>query len=209
MTWLLRMNLKRINKLRQISVNGFKFVSTAWTVLCVCRVLASPVQFNPDRLGSSIFDDTEVSTNLPFNSGAASVREFMLQIGLNANTTNTVQVAFGVDSDENGLLEWHETEFLLGWRCGGWFYRDKIADAANYAMMTGGVRTLEWILTLDSNRKAKRLEARDGSATLSFTATCGMFNPEWNLARITVRGGETLETISGELLRPGLTVKVR
>ena len=186
-----------------------RLVALAGAVLCVCAGYSSPVRFHPARLVESPFDDTETSTNVVFDTGSSNVREFRLLVELNADISNTVQIAFGVDADENGVLEWEETDFLLGWRCGGWSYRDKLSDNAEYVAVDGGMRTLDWKLTLDSNRRAKRLIASGDRQSLDFVVTSGMFNPEWNLARITTRGGETVETIAGELLRPGLTVKVR
>ena len=186
-----------------------RLVALACAVLCVCAGYSSPVRFHPGRLVESPFDDTETSTNVVFDTGSSDVREFRLLVELNADVSNTVQIAFGVDADENCVLEWEETDSLLGWRCGGWFYRDKSSDNAEYVAVDGGTRTLDWKLTLDSNRKAKRLIASDDRQSLDFVVASGMFNPAWNLVRITTRGGETVETISGELLRPGLTVKVR
>ena len=171
--------------------------------------VASPIRFLPERLASSRYDDTEVSSNVAFVCSSAETREFRLHIDLMGNATNTVQVAFGIDDDGNGILDWRETEFLLGWRCGGWFFRDKVTSSEKYVAMPSGVRALEWKLKLDSARRAKALSVWDGTCEIDFDATDGMFNPDWNLAKITIRGGETAETIVGILTRPGILISVR
>ena len=105
-------------------------------------------RFTFPQLPVSPYVDTEISTNIPFSSGEELSRRLSLTMELDALSNNTVQVAFGTDIDADGELSWSETEFLLGWRCGGWFCRDKKADAECFAQREIGHKRLDWTLLL-------------------------------------------------------------
>ena len=166
--------------------------------------------FSPPPLPPSPYDDTEISTNVAFSVGDATSRSFVLSFDVDATPSNTVIVAFGTDSDSDGVLDWPETEFVVGWRCGGWFFRDKVAGVEAFAAKESGIRRLDWRLSLDSGRSPRSLSATDSDSPLGFVATPGMFRPGWNAARVTVRGRPSPSySVSGGVFAPGLALRAR
>ena len=81
----------------------------------------------------SPYADTEVSTNLPVRVSDEDSRGMELQFALDGCVSNSVQVAFGRDSNGDGVLGVDETETLYGWRNGRYFVES----------MTEGVRIEE------------------------------------------------------------------
>lgn len=177
--------------------------------LALCRAGAAD-RFAFPQLPESPYVDTEISTNIPFSSGEELSRRLSLAMELDALSNNTVQVAFGTDIDADGVLSWSETEFLLGWRCGGWFCRDKKTDAECFAQREIGHNRLDWTLLLKSDRTPNHLLAKDVAGELGFSVSRGMFNSCWNLARITMRGscGVSYEIRGGLFVSP-LTIRIR
>ena len=162
------------------------------------------------QLPPSPYDDTEISTNVVFSAGRDDSRLFALSLSVDATPSNTVQIAFGSDGDSDGVLSWRETDFLLGWRCGSWFFRDKMSGAEASAPRASGLRRLEWRLALDGERSPRGLSATDGGDDIGFAVTPGMFRPNWNLMRVTVRGmpGQVFAA-EGEVSAPGFSMRVR
>ena len=79
------------------------------------------------------FADTEVSTNVSFSASDANSRGIEMNFVLDGCVSNSVQVAFGRDSNGDGVLGVDETETLYGWRNGRYFVES----------MTEGVRIEE------------------------------------------------------------------
>ena len=162
------------------------------------------------QLPPSPYDDTEMSTNVQFSAGSDAARLFWLFLSVDATPTNTLQLAFGHDGDSDGILDLQETEFLLGWKRGEWFFRDKTAEAESVAEPRSGQRRLEWSVSLDRALAPRDLAATDGGASLGFHVSPGMFSPSWNLMRVTVRGmpGPIYST-TGAVSAPGFSARVR
>ena len=72
----------------------------------------------------------EVETNVVFSTGAATDNKWTLTIERDAATSNSVEVVFGCDANEDGVLGIEEGELSIGWDCGEWFWRDRRANAA-------------------------------------------------------------------------------
>ena len=162
------------------------------------------------QLPPSPYDDTEISTNVTFSAGGDDSRFFSLSISIDATPTNTLQIAFGRDENSDGILDWQETEFLLGWKCGGWFFRDKTTETEGVAVQESGLRRLEWRLTLDRARAPSALSATDGENDLGFAVSPGMFNPSWDFMRVTARGMPgPVYSAGGAVSAPGFSVRVR
>ena len=88
---------------------------------------ASAVSVAP--LPQSAYADTEVSTNIAFVVDRAMMTRIEFTVALDATPTNNVEIAFGADADEDGVLAPRETRLVVGWDCGAWFVR-KGADGA-------------------------------------------------------------------------------
>ena len=75
-------------------------------------------------LPESPYADTEVTTNIAFNTNRGDVKEFELEFTLDCTLSNSVQVALGIDADRDGELSFAETGAVLGWRNGRYFIED-------------------------------------------------------------------------------------
>ena len=132
------------------------------------------------------FADTEVSTNFVFSVGEGQNRDLVFTVELHATPSNNVEVAIGVDADEDGSLSLEETALAVGYDCGEWFVRSVLNDAVT----TTGVE--------DSGvfRRTYRVRAR-------------RVNPLWNLVKVTRRGiGAAAESVSVEKVEQGFRVRL-
>ena len=132
----------------------------------------------------------EVETNVVFSTGAAADNKWTLTIERDAAVSNSVEVVFGRDADEDGVLGVEEGELCVGWDCGEWFWRDRRSSTA--CRVEGTAQRLDMTLYLNRDREARSLASSVFPAVVS--PTC--FNPDWNLARVVSRGAETVNVAS-------------
>ena len=132
----------------------------------------------------------EVETNVFFDAGAATDNKWALTIERDAVTSNCVEVVFGCDANEDGVLGIEEGELSVGWDCGEWFWRDRRSKAS--CRVEGTAQRLDMTLYLNRDRAAKSLASSVFPPVVS--PTC--FNPDWNLARVVSRGAETVRVES-------------
>ena len=144
----------------------------------------------------------EAETNVVFDAGSPAENKWRLSIELDVSPTNCVEVVFGADADGDGALGLAEGELCVGWDCGGWFWRDRRADVLRRAAGTG--RRLDWTLMLDRDRSARRLFSPSFPETV--TPTC--FSPEWNMARVVVRGADSVQ-VSSRVVVDALILRIR
>ena len=142
----------------------------------------------------------EVETNIFFSAGAAADNKWTLTIERDAAASNSVEVVFGRDANEDGVLGIEEGELLVGWDCGEWLWRDRRANAA--CRVEGTARRLDMTLYL-RDREAKSLASSVFPPIVS--STC--FNPDWNLARVVSRGAETIR-VESKVSINALTLRV-
>ena len=132
----------------------------------------------------------EVETNVVFSTGAATDNKWTLTIERDVAASNSVEVVFGRDADEDGVLGVEEGELCVGWDCGEWFWRDRRSSTA--CRVEGTTQRLDMTLYLNRDREAKLLASSVFPSVVS--PTC--FNPDWNLARVVSRGAETVNVES-------------
>ena len=144
----------------------------------------------------------EVDTNVVFSTGAATDNKWTLTIERDAATSNSVEVVFGCDANEDCVLGIEEGELSIGWDCGEWFWRDRRSNAA--CRVEGTAQRLDMTLYLSRDRAAKSLESSVFPPVVS--PTC--FNPDWNLARVVSRGAETIR-VESKISINALTLRVR
>ena len=142
----------------------------------------------------------EVGTNVVFATGAATDNKWTLTIERDAATSNSVEVVFGCDANEDGVLGVEEGDLCVGWDCGEWFWRDRRANAA--CRVEGSAQRLDMTLYL-RDREAKSLASSVFPSVVS--PTC--FNPDWNLARVVSRGAETIR-VESKISINALTLRV-
>ena len=136
----------------------------------------------------SPYADTESVTNIMFCAGVPGDNVFALSLELDASPSNNVEIAFGCDANGNGTLDDSEAAFVVGWDCGEWFFRDIVADIADSCAGACGRKKLDWDLRLDKSLAPKTLHAQAGGLALPFIMTATMYDPSWNVARVTARG---------------------
>ena len=138
----------------------------------------------------SDFVDTEAATNVVIETGNVYVRRLDLTLALSAAASNSVEIAIGRDANTNGILDRVEADLLVGWEGGFWFWRDRRAHIGQQVARADGVRRLDVRLHLDTQRRAKSLAASDADGSVfAANVPATMFDPAWNLMRVTTRGG--------------------
>lgn len=162
----------------------------------------------------SIYADTETSTNIPFSFVPEGPSAFEVIISLEASSSNNLEVAFGCDANNDGGLAIEEQSLCIGWDCGAWFLRnDKTGDCLS-AMRPCGAHSLVVSIPLNfEKRHPTGLIAKDGDIVFSHankSGSKGLFDPSWNMARITARGSRgELERIVVGFISVGLSVHLR
>ena len=144
----------------------------------------------------------EVETNVVFSTGAATDNKWTLKIERDAATSNSVEVVFGCDANEDGVLGIEEGELSIGWDCVEWFWRDRRANAA--CRVEGTAQRLDMTLYLNRGRAARSLASSVFPPVVS--PTC--FNPDWNLARVVSCGAETVR-VESKISINALTLRIR
>ena len=135
----------------------------------------------------SEFADTEVSTNFTFAVNESGGRRLVFSLGLDATTTNNVEIAIGHDADEDGLLSLDETALAVGYDCGAWFVRSAANDSVAYADVA------------DSGTFRRVYEIRSR-----------LVDPSWNLVKVTRRGwGVASESVGVELKQHGFGLTIQ
>jgi len=177
----------------------------SWLALLSFALLALPA-FAVQRVVVSQMPEpvralAEVETNVVFSTGAATDNKWTLTIERDTATSNSVEVVFGCDANEDGELGIEEGELSIGWDCGEWFWRDRRANAA--CRVEGTAQRLEMALYL-RDREAKSL--RSSVFPLVVSPTC--FNPDWNLARVVSRGAEIIR-VESKISINALTLRIR
>ena len=132
------------------------------------------------------YADTEVSTNFAFSVGEGQNRGIVFAIELQATPSNNVEVAIGVDADEDGHLSVDESELCVGYDCGTWFVRSSNDDT---------------VTTTDA--------ADSGVFRRMYRVRARRVNPLWNLVKVTRRGVDaSAESVSVEIVEHGFRVRL-
>ena len=166
-----------------------KQFETVLCMVCAAAALASS-RIGVRSLPESVRPLAEVETNVVFSTGAAADNKWTLTIERDAAVSNSLEVVFGRDANEDGVLGIEEGELSVGWDCGEWFWRDRRANTTCRAV--GTTQRLDMVLYLTRDREAKSLASSVFPAVVS--PTC--FNPDWNLARVVSRGAESVRVDS-------------
>ena len=161
--------------------------------ICCCMAVALDavaLVVRPETLPISPWADTEMSTNIIFATRpvGAELQDFRIGMSLLATPSNNVQVAIGRDADEDGTLSLAEADFTLGWDCGRWLVNREVLEAT---ATTNDVKDLSWTLRMRNGTPHALNVTENGASISSVTnaaALADLYNPEWNLMRITVRG---------------------
>lgn len=161
------------------------------------------------------YADTEMSTNCTLAAWTDRSDKFEVALSFDATPSNNVQVAFGRDHDQDGVLALDETEIILGWDCGQWFVRFFSPEWREFTEDAGGGRR-EFRLTaeLDRSGALRTVVLRDGEDAILQTIPAdlrnALYSKEWSLARFTVRGVDRPhESLMVKLTGKGMMFLVR
>ena len=162
----------------------------------------------------STYEDTESSVSVQLPALKENDREFSLSLSLMATASNHLEGAFGLDKNRDGELSLDESELLIGWSCGKWFFSDRRSDVADFTDADGGEKSFVWRLRLDGEHKAKRAIAfADSQEVLAIAiekCCSSYFNPQWNMVRVTSCGVDCLsENVKIVSTADGLLIRVR
>ena len=139
------------------------------------------------------FADTEVSTNMPFRADNASVREMNLRFVLSDGAVSCIQVAFGRDANSDGILDVDESETLFGLRNGRCVAENKTDGLRFEEEASATSRVFSVNFRLSRRHGLRSFAAADETGTAIFTNLSSsvqgwLYNPEWNMMRVTRRG---------------------
>ena len=196
-------------------------------ILQRCILVATAIAFLPlaafakaivvPSLPVSQYADTEVATNIAFNTIRSDVKTFELNFQLECSSSNCIQVAFGRDADCDGMLSFTETDVVYGWRNGRYFVED-VKGACRYeetaSSSLGNAHNFYISIRTAEECRPKEFSARADSALLFADLAEGvpewLYRPEWNLMRITRRGvGLPLQWVSYDVKYAQLYITVR
>ena len=167
-----------------------KFAAAVLFVLLAHAPALAGARVVVSSLPEAVRPFAEVETNVVFSTGAATDNKWTLTIERDAAVSNSVEVAFGRDANEDGVLGIEEGEMSVGWDCGEWFWRDRRANTT--CRVVGTTQRLDMVLYLNRDREAKSLASSVFPSVVS--PTC--FNPDWNLACVVSRGAESVRVDS-------------
>ena len=160
--------------------------------------------FNVSPLPVSPYADTEVTTNIAINTQRFDAKEFALNIFFEAASSNNIQVAFGCDEDENGILSFSETDAVYGYRNGRCVIEDVKNTVRYEEVVTDGRANFNIRMRMRKDSAPKEFSASVGTSQI-FTDFLSevpfwLYQPKWNLMRITRRGaGAPVEWLSCDI----------
>ena len=162
----------------------------------------------------STYEDAESSISAQLPALNENDREFSLSLSLMATASNHLEVAFGLDKNRDGDLSLDESELLIGWSCGKWFFSDRRSDVTDVTDADGGEKSFIWCLRLDGEHKAKRAIAFADSLEVLADAMgkccSSYFNQQWNMVRVTSCGIDCLvEKVKIVSIADGLLIRMR
>ena len=136
-------------------------------------------------------DDTETVTNVPFAAWQDYAGKFKFSLTCQTTPTNNVQVAFGTDADDDGVLSLAESDLIVGWDCGTWFVQNGFeGERVESAVGSGSLQTMAFTAKINSRTSAPvSVEATiDGVATFAGLDASILYRRSWNMMRLTGRG---------------------
>lgn len=144
--------------------------------------------------------DTEVVTNVPFTAWEANIRFFEVSMSFHASASNNVELAFGIDTNTDGILtDGEETSLVVGWDCGEWFIRNHSTGERLTSEPTGTnvIHNLDLLLEMRSSGQIKAVTLTDNSSTIfpsmSSEKPSWLYSAGWDTIRLIGRGENVRE----------------
>lgn len=146
------------------------------------------------RLPSPQYLDSEVVTNIPFQSWQDGLCKFTYSLAFNATASNNVEMAFGFDADKDGELSDEEIDLVSGWDCGEWFLEDGAGETRFVSLPAGddGMHEFSCAMRLRSSGRIEEVVYTDNSigifTDVATSKPSWIYSSRWNLIRIVARG---------------------
>ena len=168
-------------------------------VLLGFTAVASPTRsLSVTALPPGEYADTEMTTNCPFSLSDPKIRHLLLSLELDASPSNNVELAFGRDTDEDGVLGVREIAMALGWDAGSWVLRlgpgagtSELPRWTAPAVTEAAVKQLSVVLDLSVGRPS-RIVAKENGVPVTWTLPDplpdGLYDNTWDVTRLAVRG---------------------
>jgi hypothetical protein len=172
-------------------------------LICAFAILLSfatyAKEFNVSPLPVSPYADTEVTTNIVFNKDHSDVKEFEFKFTLDCSPSNCIQVALGTDANKDGELSFAETGVVYGWRNGRYIIEDVVAQKRYEHSISADERigTQVFSINIRTTRDylpktfSANIDSVFAFTNLATTVPAWLYQPKWNLMRITRRGVST------------------
>lgn len=174
------------------------------------------VDFAEIRMPFSPFADSEISTDLEINRSDINYAEIHFAFG--GTPTNNLELAFGTDTNIDGILEPEEVEMRFGWRMGRYFVENVLTgerlDSEPFTEASTFLVKLQLGVRFPQ-KQVRRIVASGTNATgfseiLSSTPPSWIWRREWNLMRVTRRGTEVpSDWLYYKASKQGLYISVR
>ena len=187
-------------------------------VLALCMGLAGTAiagSLQPETLPRCEFADTEVTTNCSFSFGSPGVVDFRFIMEFDSTPSNNVQIAFGRDSDADGVLSAGETDMILAWDCGEWilFGTNALSFAVSPAVDSDARKMFCWDLHLSRKKPRRLVLTENGQSIFSEFASVPepwFYDRNWNMFRLTARGiDDPAESFTVDLNEKGALILLR
>lgn len=169
-----------------------------WALAILLPFVISAKTFSIPPLPVSPYADAEISTNIAFNASRIDAKRFELNFSFECGSSNSFQVAFGRDANQDGVLSFSETDTVFGWRNGKYVIEDAKHSRRYEEIPTSpmqGTHNFGIKMRMTSDYTPKEFSARAETvqlfANLENEVPAWLYRPEWNLMRVTRRGVNT------------------
>ena len=190
-----------------------KLISVIFTFIFTTQVLlAAP--YSQIKLPSAECLDTEVATNIPISFCEKGLSEFSYTLSFYLTPSNNVEIAFGVDLNNDRQLSDCEIELASGWDCGEWFILNNKTDFRNSQIqaLVDKLHTFTCTVQTFSNGRIKSVSFFDDETEIfhflkpDFPAW--LYSSKWNLIRLVARGSDIRgdEAFHIKVLHQGLVI---
>jgi hypothetical protein len=186
-------------------------VKTATFFFCSALSAAAAERLTVAGLGEPAFADRETSAT--FALPQPSERNWRLALSLEGTPSNSVEIAFGRDSNANAALDAEEIAATVGWDRGMWFASGGPGLEERFTAAPSGCA-----LTLDIrsavNGAVKQAGFSEGKSPLPFggmPAAPAWLDPSgWDTLRLTARGaGVRAEAAQVSVFPDGTSIRLK
>ena len=180
----------------RIKVLFFLALATVFFLPAQARKVSS-AWFGTSPFPVSEFADTEFTTNILFNTRRVKTDTLHIDLYLESTSSNNIQIAFGTDSNKDGILSFDETSTIYGWNIDRYFIEDVIRGVRYEDIPdTPRVWRENFHVFINMNKRGRpivfmaEVERVRVFNDLSLYVPSWLYNHNWDILKITRRGAE-------------------